>query len=57
MAARAKDQPYVITEFLKQGIDAVASARAAALLDPEGESLANSLAAIDAQVALPVAAE
>ena len=33
------------------GIDAVASARTAALLDPEGESLAKALAAIDAQVA------
>jgi len=39
------------------GIDAIASARAAALLDPEGESLAEALAAIDAQVALPLAAE
>jgi indolepyruvate ferredoxin oxidoreductase beta subunit len=39
------------------GIDAIASARAAALLDPEGESLAKTLAAIDAQVALPLAAE
>jgi indolepyruvate ferredoxin oxidoreductase beta subunit len=40
-----------------QGIDAIASARAAALLDPEGESLTKALAAIDAQVALPLAAE
>jgi len=39
------------------GIDAIASARTAALLDPEGESLAKALAAIDAQVALPLAAE
>lgn len=40
-----------------QGIDAIASARTAALLDPEGESLAKALAAIDAQVSLPLAAE
>src|SRR5205085_1961224 len=39
------------------GIDAIASARTAALLDPEGESLAKALAAIDAQVSLPLAAE
>ena len=42
---------------LRAGIDAIASARTAALLDPEGESLAKALAAIDAQVALPMAAE
>jgi indolepyruvate ferredoxin oxidoreductase beta subunit len=42
---------------VRTGIDAIASARAAALLDPEGESLAKALAAIDAQVALPLAAE
>jgi indolepyruvate ferredoxin oxidoreductase beta subunit len=42
---------------IAHGIDAIASARAAALLDPEGESLANALAAIDAQVSLPMAAE
>ncbi len=35
---------------IAQGIDAIASARTAALLDPEGESLAKALAAIDAQV-------
>jgi indolepyruvate ferredoxin oxidoreductase, beta subunit len=40
-----------------QGIDAVASARAAALVDPEGESLAKALAAIDSQVSMPLAAE
>ena len=40
-----------------QGIDAIASARTAALLDPEGESLAKALAAIDAQVSMPTAAE
>ena len=42
---------------IAQGIDAIASARTAALLDPEGESLARALAAIDAQVSLPLAAE
>jgi indolepyruvate ferredoxin oxidoreductase beta subunit len=42
---------------VRAGIDAVASARTAALLDPEGEGLAKALAAIDAQVALPLAAE
>ena len=42
---------------LRTGIDAVASARTAALLDPEGEGLAKALAAIDAQVTLPLAAE
>ena len=41
----------------RAGIDAIASARTAALLDPEGESLAKALAAIDAQVSLPLAAE
>jgi len=40
-----------------QGIDAVASARTAALIDPEGESLGRALAAIEAQVSLPLAAE
>ena len=40
-----------------QGADAIASARTAALLDPEGESLAKALAAIEAQVSLPIAAE
>jgi indolepyruvate ferredoxin oxidoreductase beta subunit len=40
-----------------QGIDAIASARTAALVDPEGESLAKALAAIEAQVTLPLAAE
>jgi indolepyruvate ferredoxin oxidoreductase beta subunit len=43
--------------LVRTGIDAIASARAAALLDPEGESLAKAHAAIDAQVALPLAAE
>ena len=39
------------------GIDAIASARTAALLDPEGEGLGKALAAIEAQVSLPLAAE
>ena len=42
---------------VRAGIDAIASARTAALLDPEGEGLAKALAAIDAQVSLPMAAE
>jgi indolepyruvate ferredoxin oxidoreductase beta subunit len=42
---------------VRAGIDAIASARTAALLDPEGESLAKALAAIERQVALPLAAE
>jgi indolepyruvate ferredoxin oxidoreductase beta subunit len=42
---------------IAQGIDAIASARTAALLDPEGEGLAKALAAIDAQVSMPLAAE
>jgi indolepyruvate ferredoxin oxidoreductase beta subunit len=42
---------------IAQGIDAIASARTAALIDPEGESLTRALAAIDAQVSLPLAAE
>jgi indolepyruvate ferredoxin oxidoreductase beta subunit len=40
-----------------QAIDAIASARTAALVDPEGESLAKALAAIDSQVSVPLAAE
>jgi indolepyruvate ferredoxin oxidoreductase beta subunit len=40
-----------------RAIDAIASARAAALVDPEGESLAKCLADIDAQLAIRVAAE
>ena len=40
-----------------QGIDAIASARTAALLDPEGEGLTKALAAIEAHVSLPLAAE
>jgi indolepyruvate ferredoxin oxidoreductase, beta subunit len=42
---------------VRAGTDAIASARTAALLDPEGEGLAKALAAIDAQVSLPLAAE
>ncbi|HWP14235.1 MAG TPA: indolepyruvate oxidoreductase subunit beta family protein [Xanthobacteraceae bacterium] len=42
---------------VRAGIDAVASARTAALLDPEGEGLTKALAAIDAQASLPLAAE
>ena len=41
----------------RAGIDAIASARTAALLDPEGEGLGRALAAIEAQVTLPLAAE
>jgi indolepyruvate ferredoxin oxidoreductase beta subunit len=39
------------------GIDAIASARTAALLDPEGESLAKALGAIEAQGTMRQAAE
>jgi indolepyruvate ferredoxin oxidoreductase beta subunit len=42
---------------VRVGIDAIASARTAALLDPEGEGLAKALAAIETQVSLPLAAE
>jgi indolepyruvate ferredoxin oxidoreductase, beta subunit len=42
---------------VRAGIDAIASARTAALVDPEGEGLAKALAAIEAQVSLPLAAE
>jgi indolepyruvate ferredoxin oxidoreductase, beta subunit len=42
---------------LSQGIDAVASARAAALADPDGEALARCLAEVEQHNALPVAAE
>jgi indolepyruvate ferredoxin oxidoreductase beta subunit len=40
-----------------RAIDALASARAAALIDPEGESLARCIADIDAQLAMREAAE
>ena len=42
---------------VRAGIDAIASARTAALVDPEGESLAKALAAIEQQVVMPLAAE
>jgi indolepyruvate ferredoxin oxidoreductase beta subunit len=42
---------------LARAADAVASARTAALVDPEGESLAKCLAEIDGQPALRIAAE
>ena len=42
---------------LGRGIDAVASARAAALADPEGEALARCLAEIEQAGSMPVAAE
>jgi indolepyruvate ferredoxin oxidoreductase beta subunit len=40
-----------------RAVDAVASARTAALLDPEGEKLAHCLDEIEARAALPIAAE
>src|SRR5262249_56033841 len=40
-----------------QGIDAIASARTAALADPEGESLARCLADIERVTAFKIAAE
>lgn len=43
--------------MIEAGIDAIASARTAALVDPEGESLARTLADIERQTALPIAAE
>jgi len=42
---------------VSRAIDAVASARAAALLDPEGESLAKCIAAIGGQPDFRIAAE
>jgi len=41
----------------RNGIDAIASARTAALTDPEGESLAKCLAEIESQAPLRIAAE
>jgi indolepyruvate ferredoxin oxidoreductase, beta subunit len=41
----------------EQAVDAIASARTAALVDPEGESLAKCLAEIDGQAAFRMAAE
>ena len=42
---------------LARAADAIASARTAALVDPEGESLAKCLAEIEGQSAMPIAAE
>lgn len=42
---------------VRHGIDAIASARTAALTDPEGESLARCLAEIETQAAFKIAAE
>jgi indolepyruvate ferredoxin oxidoreductase beta subunit len=42
---------------LRQAIDAIASARTAALLDPDGEALAKCLAGIESQASQKVAAE
>ena len=42
---------------LRQGIDAVASARAAALVDPEGEALTRCLDELDRHMSLSIAAE
>jgi indolepyruvate ferredoxin oxidoreductase, beta subunit len=42
---------------LGQGIDAVASARAAALVDPEGEALTHCLAELDKHNSMSIAAE
>ena len=42
---------------MPRAADAIASARTAALTDPEGESLQRCLAEIDTQPALRIAAE
>jgi indolepyruvate ferredoxin oxidoreductase beta subunit len=42
---------------LRQAIDGIASARAAALLDPEGEALAKCLAGLASPAAQAIAAE
>jgi indolepyruvate ferredoxin oxidoreductase, beta subunit len=42
---------------LRTGIDAIASARTAALADPDGEALASCLAQVEQQAALGIAAE
>ena len=42
---------------LARGLDAIASARAAALADPEGEALTRCLAEVEAQAAVRIAAE
>jgi indolepyruvate ferredoxin oxidoreductase, beta subunit len=51
-------RPVLVGQIpLRRGVDAVASARAAALADPEGEGLARCLAQIDKATGLSVAAE
>lgn len=51
-------RPVLAGHYLvRQGIDAIASARTAALKDPEGESLARCLAEIETQGAFKIAAE
>jgi indolepyruvate ferredoxin oxidoreductase, beta subunit len=42
---------------LERASDAVASARTAALVDPEGEGLAKCLSEVEGQTSLPIAAE
>ena len=42
---------------LRQGIDAIASARAAALLDPDSEALVRCLAEVEQRNAMSIAAE
>jgi indolepyruvate ferredoxin oxidoreductase beta subunit len=42
---------------LQHAVDAIASARTAALVDPEGESLAKCLTQIDSQSSRRIAAE
>ena len=42
---------------VRVAIDGIASARTAALADPEGESLAKTIAAIEAQAEMRLAAE
>jgi indolepyruvate ferredoxin oxidoreductase beta subunit len=42
---------------LRRGVDAIASARTAALVDPDGDGLAICLAAVEKQATFPVAAE
>jgi len=42
---------------LEHAADAIASARTAALVDPEGESVAKCLAEIDGQASFRIAAE
>jgi len=62
-AARAQHTARIIQPALAGAIpteraaDAVASARTAALVDPDGESLAKCIADIEGHTALPMAAE